>query len=563
MKRDRNRFLVARTASAIIEMGAMRVFLRKTLSLFLAGLLVLSVSPSFLSGSAHADEDDSVPTSSVTASASQTDLLIMEPERERAIIELVYLYETKDIRSEEALLAFLESQKVTRQEFASVHLTVVDDMYPDLRAEFARLQEILTKETQEPSDDGLPNQNVQSGSNAIDASSGKQPLQSEQESAVSMTSPGSPANEEYHSPYPAWSYSGTAVYSKPISEDLETATFIARYGERIRTLAHEHDVYASVMLAQAILESNSGMATLAQAPYNNFFNIDSYEDGTEVKILISETDELGHESLRVVPARSYESPQACFEDYIDLITNREAEVYAGVVKGKALDYVTACNWLQGRFSDDEGYAQKLVDIIDEYDLTRYDVPLDYELADAIKVPVKTDDGRDFVRDAETNEILFEQRELVDLVDEAFAHLGDPYVWGGTTPGSFDCSGLVQYVYREALAVDLPRTTYYQCLVGEDVDFDDLHMGDLVFFTNDKGECSHVGMYIGEGLYVEAPHAGDVVRISSLAQKKPDFAKRVLKTKDVDARLLVEEAEQAREEALKQRIFAKVATAFGF
>ncbi|KIZ14573.1 C40 family peptidase [Streptomyces natalensis] len=94
---------------------------------------------------------------------------------------------------------------------------------------------------------------------------------------------------------------------------------------------------------------------------------------------------------------------------------------------------------------------------------------------------------------------------------ARAQIGKPYVWGATGPSSYDCSGLTQAAYKAA-GVDLPRTTWDQVKVGQRVATSDLQPGDLVFFFDD---ISHVGMYIGNGMMVHAPHPGASVRIESI------------------------------------------------
>lgn len=107
----------------------------------------------------------------------------------------------------------------------------------------------------------------------------------------------------------------------------------------------------------------------------------------------------------------------------------------------------------------------------------------------------------------------------EVVQIALGYLGVPYVWGGSTPAGFDCSGLTQYCYRQ-VGVSIPRTSQSQYNAGQHIERDRLDLlrpGDLVFFgTNgDPGRVHHVGMYVGNGNYVHAPYTGAVVRVDSL------------------------------------------------
>ncbi|MFI9047850.1 NlpC/P60 family protein [Streptomyces sp. NPDC053427] len=94
---------------------------------------------------------------------------------------------------------------------------------------------------------------------------------------------------------------------------------------------------------------------------------------------------------------------------------------------------------------------------------------------------------------------------------ARSQMGKPYVWGATGPNSYDCSGLTQAAWKAA-GVDLPRTTWDQVKVGQRIATGDLKPGDLVFFYDD---ISHVGMYIGDGKMIHAPHPGANVRVESI------------------------------------------------
>lgn len=104
------------------------------------------------------------------------------------------------------------------------------------------------------------------------------------------------------------------------------------------------------------------------------------------------------------------------------------------------------------------------------------------------------------------------------VETALAYHGIPYLWGGTSPAGFDCSGLVVYVFRQH-GVELPHYSGSQFLLGEKVAPAALQPGDVVFFGS---PIHHVGIYIGGGYFIHAPRTGDFVKISSLASRT-DYA----------------------------------------
>jgi cell wall-associated NlpC family hydrolase len=98
-----------------------------------------------------------------------------------------------------------------------------------------------------------------------------------------------------------------------------------------------------------------------------------------------------------------------------------------------------------------------------------------------------------------------------VVGIAMQYLGIPYVYGGSTPSGFDCSGFVMYVYAQ-VGVSLPHNAAAQYAYGTPVDRSQLQPGDLVFFNG----LGHNGIYIGGGSFIHSPHTGDVVKISSLS-----------------------------------------------
>ena len=111
-----------------------------------------------------------------------------------------------------------------------------------------------------------------------------------------------------------------------------------------------------------------------------------------------------------------------------------------------------------------------------------------------------------------------------VLDYAYRFLGTPYVWGGTTPSGFDCSGFTQYVYKH-FGVNLPRVSRAQGTYGTKVSYSNLQAGDLVFFGS--GGISHVGIYIGGGNMIHSPRPGKSVEISTMRYHNFITARRVL------------------------------------
>ncbi len=105
--------------------------------------------------------------------------------------------------------------------------------------------------------------------------------------------------------------------------------------------------------------------------------------------------------------------------------------------------------------------------------------------------------------------------VTNLIGLAQQYLGTPYKWGGASPQTgFDCSGFVQWLYGQQ-GVKLPRTTYQQVNSGSPVSKSGLKPGDILFFEPSAQGPGHEGLYIGNGQFIEAPHTGADIRVSSL------------------------------------------------
>ncbi|MGL4694795.1 glucosaminidase domain-containing protein [Enterococcus larvae] len=159
-----------------------------------------------------------------------------------------------------------------------------------------------------------------------------------------------------------------------IEKNADTEEFIAAIGKQARKIAKEHDLFASIMLAQAILESGSGGSQLSQAPHYNLFGIKGEYEGEKVVFLTYEDSEEGYYQVAAA-FRSYPSYKESFEDYAKLLKQGiegNRSIYEKAWKSKAETYQKAAAALTGTYATDRAYDRKLIQLIEAYDLDQYD-----------------------------------------------------------------------------------------------------------------------------------------------------------------------------------------------
>jgi len=123
------------------------------------------------------------------------------------------------------------------------------------------------------------------------------------------------------------------------------------------------------------------------------------------------------------------------------------------------------------------------------------------------------------RESITNAALNYNKD--NMLKNAKKHLGEDYVWGGTNPGGFDCSGYMQYIYKKE-GISIPRTANQQSKVGKEVSRFELKKGDLLFFLTDKSRnipITHVGMYLGNDKFIHAASKRKGIIISSFSKSR--------------------------------------------
>ena len=161
------------------------------------------------------------------------------------------------------------------------------------------------------------------------------------------------------------------------SQNQTTDQFLKKIADDAQEIGQKEGIYASVMMAQAILESGSGNSLLSSEPNHNLFGIKGSYKGSSVTFNTLEQDSSGQSYQIRTQFRKYPSYKESLEDYADLIKNGltgNPDFYKPTWKSETKDYKEATKYLEGRYATDRQYSQKLNAIIEAYDLTKYDEP---------------------------------------------------------------------------------------------------------------------------------------------------------------------------------------------
>lgn len=252
-------------------------------------------------------------------------------------------------------------------------------------------------------------------------------------------------------------------------------------------------------------------STLDYAANGEYVSIKG-KTGSWYKVSYNLTDGYMHEShLLLHDAKNVELGYGRVSGNKVNIRSGPGTSYTAVARGNAGDkaYVIGFNrqWYKVIYGDKIGYIRS-----DYLQLT--EIP--YENKDSTKAPIFFIDGKSTGITPSANALSVGGSSTASkIVATAKQYIGVPYVWGGSSPSGFDCSGFTQYVFNKH-GIELPRTTDQQYKVGSYVSRSNLKAGDLVFLQNTYREgISHVGIYVGDGKMIHASSSKGIV-ISDLS-----------------------------------------------
>lgn len=188
---------------------------------------------------------------------------------------------------------------------------------------------------------------------------------------------------------------------QPIKESPTVEEFIGAIAETARKLGADNDLYASVMISQAILESKSGQSGLAASPNYNLFGIKGKYQNDSVALETLEDDGAGNMTTIQAEFRKYTSYEESLKDYVNLLRNGVSwnnQFYASVFKSNTASYKDATRFLTGTYATDSKYNEKLNALIAQYDLAQYDKPIQS------KKTIQVEDGDSLTLIAEAHQV---------------------------------------------------------------------------------------------------------------------------------------------------------------
>ncbi|SJZ36424.1 Flagellum-specific peptidoglycan hydrolase FlgJ [Pilibacter termitis] len=238
-----------------------------------------------------------------------------------------------------------------------------------------------------------------------------------------------------------------------------TSTYVDQLGGYAKDVASANGLYASVMVAQALLESGWGGSTLSQAPYNNLFGIKGSYQGQSVSMRTMEY--VGGQWVSInADFRAYPSFRESFEDNARLLRTSMGTYYSGAWKENTTSYRDATQYLQGRYATDPTYASKLNEIIEKYDLTRFDTGTSGGGVKTLKIDEKTatyytvEAGDYLQKIAKENNVSVSELKVWNSLTGDVIYIGQKLIVAGT-PVTID-------------EPEVPKDEHYTVVAGDSV-----------------------------------------------------------------------------------------------
>ena len=278
--------------------------------------------------------------------------------------------------------------------------------------------------------------------------------------------------------------------------------FIKILGHRARELGQKYNIYASVMIAQAILESGMGGSGLSQEPNNNLFGIKgSYEGQTQS---FNTQEEYSGSKVNIVDNfRIYPSLAESMEDYANLIVNGveyDKDYYSGALKSNAATYMDATKFLTGKYATDSGYSEKLNDIIEKYNLTKYDNPLYAKIDESKKYTLESvanSNGIDLDILKSLNPNIKDEKAYLEKGDKI--SISPDYIYE-----QFQSPAEHNYLIINEFKVEKEESGEYIYNNGMEI----LLMNNSKIKTSSDGEVVETGENDDFGKYIVIKHEGD-------------------------------------------------------